>query len=278
MNKTLISVVIPCRNQAEKIDETISGIVEHSKKLEDYNVEIIFVNDRSTDRSRGLAEKWQSNIPGMQILDTPKKFVGIGKGLAVKLGMLAAKGDLRVFMDADNSTKFSEIDKLLIYAKDNDIVLGTRYSSAVVVPQNNWFKAFFSSFKDVFDVLVFGHAKRYTATIKQGRFREFVSRGGNFAFTILLGQSFTDSRCGFKMYNSKSAEAIFPKLLLGGFGFDTEALVLAKKYKFRMIEVPVDWYDDAGASNVGIKSIFDSFGEIFRIQWNMITGKYKEGK
>lgn len=274
MNKRLISVIIPCRNQGKKVDETISGIVEHSKTLDDYDVEILFVNDRSTDESRELAVKWQDKVPSLQVLDTPKDLVGIGKGKAVRIGMIAAKGDLRLFMDADNSTKFSEVDRLLPYTDKNDIVLGTRYSSVVVVPQNNWFKAFFSALKDVIEVIVFGHARRYTAKIKQGRFRELVSRGGNLAFTTLLGQSFTDSRCGFKMYNAKATEAIFPKLLLDGFGFDTEALLLARKYNLSMIEVPVSWYDDAGATNVGLKSILGSFVEIFKIQWNMLTGKY----
>jgi len=278
MSKQLISVIIPCKNQADKIDETISGIIKHERTLTDYDVEILFVNDRSTDNSVEIATRALKNYPNSSILHTDPKYVGNGKGMAVELGMTSAKGDYRLFMDADNSTKFSEIDKLIPYFKDYEVVLGTRYSKKVVVPTGNWFSSFWSACVDVIQVIIFGHAKRYTATTKQGRLRELVSRGGNLAFTVLLGQSFTDSRCGFKMYSKKASEAIFHKLTIKTWDFDTEALALVKKYKFSMIEVPVTWFDDAGASNFKVGDMINGFKAIFKVQWNMITGKYKGGK
>jgi len=278
MSKELISVIIPCKNQADKIDETISGIIEHSKTLLNYDVEILFVNDRSTDKSVEIAEKILINYPNHKILHTDPKYVGNGKGLAVKLGMTVAKGDYRLFMDADNSTKFIEIDKLIPYFKDYDVVLGTRYSNKVVVPAGNWFSSFWSAVVDVIQVIIYGHAKRYTATKKQGRLRELVSRGGNLAFTVLLGQSFTDSRCGFKVYSKVAAEKIFPQITIKTWDFDTEALALVKKYKYSMIEVPVAWFDDASASNFKVSDMINGFKYIFMVQWNMITGKYKGGK
>ncbi len=278
MSKKLISVVIPCRNQADKIDETISGIVEHSKKLDNYDVEILFVNDRSTDNSVEIATKSLKNYPNSHVLHTDPKYVGNGKGLAVELGMTKAKGDYRIFMDADNSTKFSEVDKLIPYFDKYDVVLGTRYSSSVVVPSGNWFKSFLQAVVDVLQVIIYGHALRYTAKMKQGRLREFVSRGANLAFTTLLGQSFTDSRCGFKMYSGKASEAIFPKCTIKTWDFDTEALALAKKFKYSMVEVPIEWFDDAGASNFKVKDMINGFKAIFIVQWNMLTGKYKGGR
>jgi dolichyl-phosphate beta-glucosyltransferase len=278
MSKELISVIIPCRNQAEKIAETIQGIIGHSNDLKDYDVEIVFVNDRSTDNSVEVATEALKNYPNSKIIHTDPKYIGNGKGLAVKIGMTTAKGDYRLFMDADNSTKFEEVDKLIPYFKDHDVVLGTRYSNNVVVPSGNWFGSFWSAIVDVIQVLIYGHAKRYTAVTKQGRLRELVSRGGNLAFTVLLGQSFTDSRCGFKMYSAKSAEKIFPQITIKTWDFDTEALALAKKYHYSIIEVPVTWYDDAGASNFKVKDMINGFKAIFKVQWNMITGKYKGGK
>jgi dolichyl-phosphate beta-glucosyltransferase len=273
MAKKLLSVIIPCRNQEDRLEDTFDAIKKYDSDFE-YDLEVIFVNDRSTDKSRLIAEKRSKEFKNFSIMDTPKDFVGIGKGLAVKLGMSAAKGDIRLFMDADNSTKFSEIEKFLPYIEKYDIILGTRYSKEIVVPEGNWFKSFGLALKDVIDVLIYGHAKRYTAKKKQGRLREFVSRGGNLAFTVLLGQSFTDSRCGFKLYNAKATEQIFPQLKLTGWGFDTEALVLAKKYRYTMIEIPVEWFDDAAASNFGLKDMLDSFKEIFQIRYNLISRKY----
>lgn len=276
MNIKTLSVIIPTKNQDDKIAETINGIIEHTKKLEGIDVEIIFVNDRSTDKSLEVATDALKDYPNKQILHTDPSYVGNGKGLAVTMGMLAAKSEWRLFMDADNSTRFEEVNKLLPYTDENDIVLGTRYSNKVVVPSGNWFKSLALATLDVIQVLIYGHAKRYTAKMKQGRLRELVSRGGNLAFTLLLGQSFTDSRCGFKMYSAESSEKIFNKITIKTWDFDTEALVLARKYKYKMIEVPVVWYDDAGASNFKLKDMVNAFGAIFKIYANTLMGKYRK--
>jgi dolichyl-phosphate beta-glucosyltransferase len=275
MAKKTISVVIPTKDQGTKIGVTIDHIKAVAKDLNDFDVEIIFVNDRSKDNSVAEAEKHLADYPDHKILHTDKNYVGNGKGLAVELGMTEARGDYRLFMDADNSTKFEEVKKLIPYFDKYDIVLGTRYSNKVVVPSGNWFKSLGLAIVDVLQVLIYGHAKRYTAKKKQGRLRELVSRGGNLAFTLLLGQSFTDSRCGFKMYNAASSNKIFPLCRVKTWDFDTEALVLARRFKYKMIEVPVEWYDDAAASNFKIKDMVNAFKAIFQIYVYSLTGKYR---
>lgn len=270
-----ISIVIPCKNQEERLGGTFKDIKEHSGNLK-LDVETIFVNDRSTDKSPDLADKLGAELERYRRLDTPKDLVGIGKGRAVKIGMMAANSDLELFMDADNSTSFKEIDKLLPYVEKYDIVIGTRYSKKVVEGQSNWLKAVAGGIKDVFDVIIYGHAKRYTATGKQGRLRQLVSRGGNLVFTMLLGQSYTDQRCGFKLFNRKASDIIFPRIQLDGFGFDTEIFVIAKRFGLSVVEVPVDWFDDAGESNVGLKDAINTFKEIFQIYGFILTGKYKK--
>lgn len=275
MKKT-ISVVIPTKNQEDKIGETIDDIKKEAAKLADFDVEIVFVNDRSSDKSPEVAKEHLKDYPNHQLLNTDPAYVGNGKGLAVELGMGQAKGEYRLFMDADNSTRFQEVEKLIPYFDKYDVVLGTRYSNKVVEPTGNWLVAFYLAVVDVIQVLIYGHAKRYMAKRKQGRLRELVSRGGNLAFTMLLGQSFTDSRCGFKMYSKEASEKIFPLCTIKTWDFDTEALVLARKFKYKMIEVPVDWYDDAAASNFKIKDMINAFAAIFKIYGNTLTGKYRK--
>lgn len=277
MSKRTLSVIIPCKNQQDRVDDTFKDIIEHSKKIkDDFDVEVIFVNDRSTDKSPEIADKYGSELPRYKRLDTPKTLKGVGKGRAVKMGMLEANSDLELFMDADNSTSFKEIDKLLPYIDKYDIVIGTRYSNKVTKPETNWFKAVARGIKDVIDVLIYGYAKRYTAEVKQGRLRQFISRGGNLAFTILLGQSYSDQRCGFKLFNKKASDIIFPLIQLDGFGFDTEIFVIAKKYNLSVIEVPVKWYDDSAEANVKIKDAINTFKEIFQIYGFILRGKYRK--
>lgn len=275
MKKT-ISVVIPCKNQDDKIGQTIDHIKKTAATIDEYEVEIIFVNDRSSDKSEAVATDHLADFPNSKILNTDKNYVGNGKGLAVEMGMVEAKGDYRLFMDADNSTKFEEIIKLIPYFDKYDIVLGTRYSKKVVVPSGNWLKSFWLAVVDVIQVLIYGHAKRYTAKKKQGRLRELVSRGANLAFTLLLGQSFTDSRCGFKMYSKGASEKIFPLCRIKTWDFDTEALVLAKRFKYTMVEIPVEWFDDAVASNFRVSDMINGFKSIFQIYYYTLTGKYRK--
>lgn len=271
--KKLLSVLIPGRNQGDVLGKTIDDVAEHAKKI-NYDIELIYIDGNSSDDSKKVAESRKDKFANLVVLSDPPDFKG--KGGALKLGMATAKGDLKMFMDADNSTNFKEIDKLLPYIDKYDIVMGSRYSKEAAEPEQNWFKAFGMAVKDVFDVLIFGYAKRNMTKVKQGRFRQLISRGGNLLFTVLLGQSFSDSRCGFKLWKSETADKIFPQITLPGFGFDTEALVLAKRYKDKIIEVPVEWFDEAAGSNIGAGDAFKSIGEIFKIRLNLLTGKYKK--
>ncbi len=277
MNKKSLSVIIPCKNQEKMLKNTFSDIKEKSQKL-DYETKVIFVNDRSTDKSSEIADRLGSGLSDYKRLNTPSDLKGVGKGRAVKMGMLEADSDIELFMDADNSTSFKEVDKLLPYIDKYDIVIGTRYSDKITEPETNWFKAVTRNLKDVLDVLIYGYAKRYTAKIKQGRMRQFISRGGNLAFTVLLGQSFTDQRCGFKMFSKKASDIIFPLIQLDGFGFDTEIFVIAKKYGLSVIEVPISWYDDAAEANVNLKNAINTFKEIFQIYGYILRGKYRGKK
>lgn len=272
-DKKLLSVLIPGRNQGDILGKTIDDIASHSEKIP-YDIELVYIDGNSKDDSKKIAESKKDKFKNLIVLSDPPD--ARGKGGALKLGMEKSSGVLKMFMDADNSTNFREIDKLLPHIEKYDIVMGSRYSKNAAEPEGNWFKAFGMAVKDVFDVLIFGYAKRNITKVKQGRFRQLISRGGNLLFTILLGQSFSDSRCGFKLWKTEAADRIFPKLTIPGFGFDTEALVLAKKYKYKIIEVPVMWFDEAGESNIGASDAIKSIGEIFKIRLNLLTGKYKD--
>jgi dolichyl-phosphate beta-glucosyltransferase len=272
-----LSVIIPCKNQAERVKKTLADILEHSKKF-DFETEIIFVDGDSTDNSAEVAESFRDKTKHLQTLHEQDLEIGphfTGKGAAVKAGMARARGEIKMFMDADSSTPFKEIDKLLPYFKEGyDIVMGSRYTDKPLPATNNAFKVFWKASKEVFEVLVYGYSKSNTTIKKQGRLRQLISRGGNLVFVVLLGQGFADTRCGFKAYTKESAETLFDLQTLPGFGFDTEILVIAKKYNYKIIEVPVNWYDDAEESTVTMGDAVKSFGEIFKIRWNSLSGKY----
>ncbi len=276
-----LSIVIPCKNQANRVNKTLNDIYGHSKKL-NFNTEVVFVDGDSTDGSAEVAEKFKGKLQYLQILHEQDLEIGphfTGKGAAVKCGMAFAKGRIKMFMDADSSTPFSEIDKLLpFFDKGYDIVMGSRYTKKPLPATNSTWKAFGKALREVFEVLIYGYSKSNTTIKKQGRLRQLISRGGNLTFVVLLGQSFADTRCGFKAYTSEAAKKIFDLQTLPGFGFDTEILVIAKKYNLRIIEIPVRWYDDADDTNITLGNSLKTFLEIFKIRWNKLSGKYSLAK
>jgi len=280
-DKIYLSVIIPCKDQADKVKKTLSDIVEHSKKF-DFETEVVFVDGESSDNSAEVAESFKEQIKHLQVLHEQDLEISphfSGKGAAVKAGMARARGEIRMFMDADSSTPFKEIDKILPYFKeDYDIVMGSRYTDKPLPATNSTFGAFWKALKEVFEVLIYGYSKSNTMIKKQGRIRQLISRGGNLVFVVLLGQGFADTRCGFKAYKKGVAETLFDLQKLPGFGFDTEILVIAKKYNYKIIEVPVNWYDDAEDTNVTIGDAIKTFGEIFKIRWNKLSGKYSTAK
>lgn len=125
MNNPEISVIIPAYNEAL----TIAGIVFKIKELyPDY--EIIVVNDGSTDDTAAIAKE-----AGAHVHSHP---YNIGNGAAVKSGIRVARGDIMVFMDADNQHNPEDIKNLLTYFPDYDMVVGARSNG----DQASWGRTF----------------------------------------------------------------------------------------------------------------------------------------
>lgn len=272
-----LSIIVPFRNEEKRIERTIKEIDEFVNS-KPYSCEVILSDSHSTDKSIEIAKKYAKEIAHFSFTEPTSVLQGKDKtkGEAIMNGIGAAEGKYIMFMDADSSTPIKELDKLFPYVEKYDIVMGSRYIKEARAYESNYFKALFRGIKSVFEVLIFGHSKDYTATGKQGRIRQFISRGGNLAFAVLLNQSYVDQRCGFKLYRKKVAKLLASLQQVYGFGFDTEYLSIAQKYRFKIIEVPVNWFDEAGSKVSPIADSINSFKDIFRVQYNLITGKYSK--
>jgi len=247
--KPYLSVIIISYNDDEIIGDTI-GAVTNFLATQNYPSEVI-VSDGSSVKEKELAtgkivEKAKAKFPNISFHHNQKSK---GKGSLVRFGMGIARGDYKLFMDHDNATPFEQISKLLEAAKENDIVLASRYiKGAKIVPKRSFL-------------------------------RTFVSRGGNIVINFILRLPFKDTRCGFKLYSVKAADIVFPRQLLEGFGFDDEVLVIARKHGLKITEVPVEWHDietlKGIPSHVSLGDIFKSFLEMGQIKLNLWKGKYR---
>lgn len=273
-----LTIIIPMRNEATRIGNTIKAIDEYIDS-KPFDCQVVVSDNHSTDGTLDIVKKFADEIDYLEYTE-PKSGLGIkhsGKGEAVMDGFAVAEGKYVMFMDADGSTKITELDKLLPFIEDYDIVTGSRYIKEPRPYQSNYFIALFRGIKSVIEVIIFGHSRDYQAKGKQGRVRQLISRGGNLMFSVLLNQSYVDQRCGFKLYRKPVAKFLAGLQQVFDFGFDTEYWAIAQKYKLKTIEVPVEWFDDAEGTKVNpIKDTISSFKAIFRVQWNLITGKYSK--
>lgn len=230
----MISVVIPAFNESQNILETISTITSFFKAEV---LEIIIVDDGSSDNSVELI-----NGSGFKNVKVIPLEVNQGKGMAVKTGMLAAKGEIILLTDADLSVPIIEFLKLLQFlSPETPIVIGSRGLNE--------------------------------SNVKNSFIKVLLGKIGNLFIQILL-PGIHDSQCGFKLFLNKPAKILFSKQKLNGFGFDFEVLFLARKLNLGIVELPITWRSTDRKSSVRFYHYFLTLAELFKVMYNALTGQY----
>ncbi len=224
-----ISIVIPAYNEGINIRKAIDSIREFEKAHEPF-CEIIVVNDGSQDHTKSIVLECE----GVLLIDKPQNE---GKGLAVKDGMLASRGDWTLFLDADMSTPIEEVEKLIIHTADNDVVIGSRnMKDSYKISDQPWYRRQMGK--------TFAHLVRW-----------------------IVGLDIRDTQCGFKMISKEARNGIFSQLKTGGWAFDVEVLVAANKLGYKIKEVPIVWIDRTFTSKVKpIQTSIEMLRDIIRIR------------
>ncbi len=237
-----LSVIIPAYNEEKRLPKTLEEINKYLIQ-QIYDYEILVVDNGSADKTAEIVKDLENRIKGLKLIEG---LASRGKGFAVKKGMLEAKGDFRIFTDADNSTSVDQAERMWPeFEKGYDVVIGSRdIKGAVLDPPQPWIR------------------------------KIFLGEGFKFYRKIIIGLwGVEDTQCGFKGFTKKAAEDIFPKLRILNFAFDPEILVIAKKMGYKIKEIPIYWKNDL-ESKVKLKSMLKMALDIFKIKWNLITKKY----
>jgi len=238
-----LSVIVPCYNEEKRLPDTLLEMDKFFSE-KDYAYEIIVFDDGSKDKTKEVASNFKKMIKNLKVLGDKENH---GKGYVVKRGMLEAKGKFRLFADADNSTPIQEIDKLLpFFEKGYDIVIGSRAKGG----------------------------REKNIKIEQPLYRRMLAKCGNIAISALAVKGIRDTQCGFKCFTKEATEYIFNKTRINRWGFDIEALAIAQKKGYKIQDVPVSWYNSAESRVRPIKGAITTLGELLKIKWNLITGKY----
>jgi len=230
-----LSVIIPAYNEAERLPNTLHAAYAWLQKHVDNDFEIIVVDDGSSDSTCAHVENLQTSMPELILI---QQHHNQGKGAAVRRGMLAAKGDIHLFMDADHSTHIREVEKVfeVFETSTADVVIASRQHPDSDISQH------------------------------QSWLREHMGKTFNFLMRISTGIDMPDTQCGFKALTKSASHAIFSKQQLNGFSFDVEMLFLAQQLNYTIAEIPVQWINEA---NSKVRMLIDPlmmFVDILRIR------------
>ena len=235
-----LSVVIPAYNEEKRISKTLLATDDFLRR-QNYESEILVVSDGSKDRTVEVVNGLKEQIKNLRVIDEK---INYGKGWAVRRGMLGAHGQIRLFMDADNSTAIEQVVNFLPYFNEGyDIVIGSRRAKGAVI------------------------------VVKQPWVRDFL--GGVFRFIVhaLVPLGVTDSQSGFKAITHQAAELIFKKQTIFRWAFDVEVLTIARRLGLKVKEVPIYWVNDT-ESHVKISGMIRMLLEVLKVRWNLWRGKY----
>ncbi len=237
-----LSVIIPTYNEEANIRRTGDAAIAWLRNR-GMGWELLLVDDGSTDGTLAIERELAEGEPRVRVLPcSPNR----GKGAVVREGMLAAKGGIRLFLDADYSTPVDELDKLLPHLEGGcDVAIGTRRSR---------------------DAQIEGKPPAHRHIL--GEFYVAFARR-------LLGSRVGDFNCGFKAFRAGVAGRLFRLSRRNDWSFDAEVLVLAERLGFRIVEVPVRWAHVQATSKVRpLRDGFRAFAALLRIRRDLRRGVY----
>jgi dolichyl-phosphate beta-glucosyltransferase len=240
--KPIVSVVIPAYNESDRILPTVGAISAYmSARGEPW--ELIIADDGSTDNTVELLQAL--GLVNMTVSVAAKNG---GKGSAVRRGVMAAKGYYVLFADADQSTPIEQFEELMEPLKSGR-----------------------------FDIAIGSRAHLDVEATKKSALRQTLSRGLNVIVRVISRIDVRDTQCGFKLFTVDAAFDLFSRQRMDGFSFDLELLFLASKYRYRTVEVPVDWIDAPGSKVDATKVSIQFLGDLAKIRLNDLRGVYTSG-
>jgi dolichyl-phosphate beta-glucosyltransferase len=243
--KPYLSVIIPAYKEGERIAQNLTECEKYFSD-KNYEYEVVIVIDGSPDNTAEIAERFSSRLKNLRVINNPENH---GKGYVVRQGLLEARGEYRLFFDADGSTSITHLDSFLPeFENGYGVVMGSRDIAGAHIQ------------------------------VHQAKWKEIFGDTGNWAIRIVLGLwSYPDTQCGFKMLTGEAAEAVASRMVVDRFGFDFELVILAKKLGFKIKQMPVRWMNEEGStvSLTGPNGYFQVLWDLFKTRMRLWGGKYK---
>lgn len=222
-----ISIIVPAYNEAKRI----GGCLERIKAVcaaYNWQYELIIATEGSTDDTAEVIRSSISSLSDRVIIQTGSK--RLGKGGSIKEAVKHAKMDYVAYMDSDLSAEPTELDRLLKFINEYDVVIGSRILREGLPPVSR--------------------------TVTRGLFSHLYS----ICFRVLFMTTIHDPQCGMKLFKRSAVNSLFGKIRTSGFAFDTELLVRAMATGLKVKEVPIMWNHESKGSKVSVSKQLPQMG------------------
>lgn len=237
-----LSIVIPAYNEEKRLPATLGRITDYLE-IHFPNHEIIVVDDGSTDGTAAVVEAAIEHDKAIRLI---RYMPNLGKGHAVKTGVLAARGSRVLVSDADLSTPIEEVEKLLPALADSAVAIGSRARrDARILAYQPWY-------------------------------RMALGKNFNRIVRLLAVRGISDTQCGFKCWRGDAAREVFSRTRISGFAFDVESLYIARKLGLEIREIGVDWRNDPESKVHPVFHSLQMFRELLTIRSFSLFGCYDE--
>ncbi len=235
------SVIIPAFNEEHRLPRTLLSVLEYfeSKKC---SFEILVVDDGSVDRTAKVIRQFERLSPRVRLLIVPRNR---GKGYAVRLGMMNARGNLLLFNDADGATPIEELERL-----EGAIRAGAQVAigSRAIMSRDT--------------------------TVATVWYRKLIGRVFNGIVNFVILPGIADTQCGFKLFARDVGRYIFSQQRADRYSFDVEILFLARKAGYTIAEVPVNWTNVTGSKVNLARDSLHMFVDIMKFKLRDTFGGY----
>lgn len=239
MADPFLSIIIPAHNEERRLPATLEQAFAFLQD-QDYQAEVLIVENGSQDRTLELARDFAAGHAGFRVIQETER----GKGLAVRRGMLSARGAYRFMCDADFSMPIAQLNRFLPPSlTEFDIAIASREAPGAI---------------------------RYN----EPEYRHLVGRMFNLLIRVLALPGFHDTQCGFKCWTAQAAESLFARQTLTGWAFDVEILYIARNWGYRIVELPVPWYFNPDSKVNVFRDSFQMALDLLRIRLNDVQGRY----
>ncbi|HSK18824.1 MAG TPA: dolichyl-phosphate beta-glucosyltransferase [Longimicrobiales bacterium] len=230
-----VDVVIPVLNEAHVLERSVDTVRAFLSENFAHRWRVVIVDNGSTDGTGEIAERLAARYSDVAYHHLAKR----GRGSALRHAWTRSSADVVCYTDVDLSTELAALPKIV---------------DAILV--------------DGYDLATGSRLMRESRTRRSLK-REAISRAYNLLLKAVLFTSFSDAQCGFKAVSRRIVERVVPEVKDTCWFFDTELLVLAEKWGYRIKDVPVIWIEDDDSRVKIVRTAWDDIKGVCRVRWRL---------